>query len=226
MGCLLIVVIFLTKGLSAEVFEKGVTWIGHGGEREGSGEQREGYQAGNSQILKYQWSKDLLEVIPIHKWGRMATRRGPRMVIEMEKIGDSKDRKDLLTGCVWDKAEGRVHVSCLGNRTNGEDWKRLVQNRNSILDALSLNWQLTHDHSSFPPYSCFHRNAPKWKEIWFIQRQKQTFQVQDRQTRSHQGFWRGCSPGRIKILLMGDLRSQDLSSTLTPPYHRPLLHTI
>lgn len=164
------------RRFKCRVFEKGVTWIGHGGEREGSGEQREGYQAGNSQILKYEWSKDPLEIIPIHKWDKIGDLRGPRMVvIEMEKTGYSKDRKDFLIGYIWDKAEGRVHVSCLGNRTDGEDWRRrLVQNRNSISDVLSLNWQLTHDHSSFPPY-CFHRNAPKWKEIWFIQRQKQTF---------------------------------------------------
>lgn len=28
------------------------------------------------------------------------------VVIEMEKIGDSKDMKDLLIGCIRDKAEG------------------------------------------------------------------------------------------------------------------------
>jgi len=70
----------------------------------------------------------------------------------------------------------------------GQEDSRFVQNRNSILDMLNLTWELSHDHSSFPPYPCFHRNASKWQEIRFIQRQKQAFQVQNWQTGSHQGF--------------------------------------
>ena len=44
-----------------------------------------------------------------------------------------------------------------------------------------------------------HRNAPKWEEIWFIQRKKQTFQAStfNLQIESHQGFWRGCSPDEL-----------------------------
>lgn len=75
---------------------------------------------------------------------------------------------------------------------------------------------LSRGSSSSPPYSCFHRNAAKWEEIWFIQRQKQTFQVQNWQTGSHQGFWRGCSPGRMRILIRGGLRSRSLGSVRRP----------
>ena len=122
-----------------------------------------------------------------------------------------------MIGCMW------KHPGFLLGQQDG--WgglkdRRFVQNRNSILDMLNLNWELAHDHSSFPPYPCFHRNAPKWEEIRFIQRQKQTFQVQNWQTGSHQGFRRGRSPGRMRILVQGDLRSWGsglgtLPSTLT-----------
>lgn len=78
------------------------------------------------------------------------------------------------------------------------------------------NWELTHDHRSSPSYSCFHRNAPKWKEIRFVQRQKQTFQVQNWQTGSHQGFWRGCSPGRMGILSRENSGSWSLGSVRCP----------
>lgn len=108
----------------------------------------------------------------------------------------------------------------------GQEDSRFVQNRNSILDMLNLTWELSHDHSSFPPYPCFHRNASKWQEIRFIQRQKQAFQVQNWQTGSHQGFWRGRSPGKKRILVKGGLSSWGsglctLPSTL--PHHRPPL---
>lgn len=115
-----------------------------------------------------------------------------------------------MISCTWGKTKGRVQDSCLGDRTDGEDGKRrFVQNRNFKLDIWTRTGSWL-DHSSFPLYSCFPRNAPKWEEIWFIQRQKQTFQVQNWQTGSHQGFWRGHSPGRMRILVKGALRHRVL----------------
>lgn len=57
------------------------------------------------------------------------------MCLKKEKTGDPKHIEDLVISYTWGKTEGRVQVSCLGNRTDGEDGKRrFVQNRNSFLD--------------------------------------------------------------------------------------------
>lgn len=54
------------------------------------------------------------------------------------------------------------------------------------IDMLSLTPGSLTTPALFCPPLTFDRNAPKWQEIRFIQRQKQTFQVQNWQTGSHQ----------------------------------------